>query len=193
MLANKCAKQLGSLTTCSSYCVCGNREFSLSTATHLRLSVDNQTYTVFDSSLDFLSVYIYDVSAGSPPQLNIECALQPPEAGLMEVFFVLPEIEGFDLQTLSILDSMGENITIVPNLAASMEILSFQPHFVPEFSGVYQCTTTFPNVAAPVAILVTTGRYRLVCISNFYRYTVTECSILRCFAQVVPIIPLGCV
>ena len=157
--------------------------------------MDNQTYTVFDSSLDFLSIYIYDASAGSPQQLNIECALQPPEAGLMEVFFVLPEIEGLDEQTLSILDSMGENVTIVSNLAASVEVLSFQPRFVPELSGVYQCTiaTTVPNVADPVAILVTTGKYRLVCICNFYRYTLMECNILCCFAQVVPIIALGCV
>ena len=159
---------------CSRYCVCGNCDFSLSTATHLRLSVDNQTYTVFDSGSEYLPIYIYDVSAGSPPQLNMECALQPPEGGLMAAFFVLPEIEGLDPQTLSILDSMGVNVTIVSNLAPSMEILSFQPLFVPEFSGVYRCATMLLNVAGPVAILVTTGRYRKYSVGNLQFFFHTQ-------------------
>ena len=119
--------------------------------------MDSQSYTVFDVGLDEWPVYIYDVNAGSSTQLDIECMLVPPEDDLMGAFFVLPDIEGLDTQTLTISDSMGESIAIVRNLLSSMEILSFQPRFVPELSGVYQCNTTFQNVNAPISVLITTG------------------------------------
>lgn len=105
-------------------------------------------------------IYIYDVNAGSSAQLDIECMLVPPEEEVvMGAFFILPEIEGLDMQTLSILDTMGENVTIVRNLSSSMEILSFQPQFVPELSGEYQCNTMLQNGASPISVLITAGRW----------------------------------
>ena len=116
-----------------------HKVFSQGTGT---FAIGGQMYPSQGQQYDAL--YVYDRSRGSPAPFNFTCS--STREGMLEISTTNQLIRVF-FPGMTVVD----NVTIT----GTSSTLNFDPEFLPQFSGIYQCAVVDTSVRE--ALMITTG------------------------------------